>query len=59
MKAKDFPDFEKIIVESIPDGAILRWVSYEDHEDIVLRDSGGHRYEIKFYPNRDKEDRDD
>jgi hypothetical protein len=35
---------------AFPNSTITRWVSQDDHEDIVYVDEEGSRIEIKYFP---------
>lgn len=49
LKAYEAVSLAKSIKDGFPGADIKKWVSEEDHEDIVLETAIG-RVEIKFYP---------
>lgn len=44
------------VVKEIKGGTIKRWVSEDSHEDIVIVDTDGNRYELKYYPIRNADE---
>ena len=49
MKAINMLSLAKSIRDGFPESSIEKWVSEENHEDIVIKTDIG-RVDIKFYP---------
>lgn len=44
------------ILSEIKGSKIKRWVSEDTHEDIVVVDEKGNRYELKYYPAKNADE---
>lgn len=54
MNAIDFLKFGNSLTNGIKDAVIGKWRSHDDHEEVILTDREGNRYEIKYFPKQNK-----